>query len=119
MAAIRFHLDEHIARAIADGLRRRGIDVTTTAGAGLSAALDSEQLAFSRLQGRVLVIHDAGFLRLHQRGHPEMNGSTVANMQADRAEHLGELMRISSAPGKGCEWVGSCPVEASDARAAG
>jgi len=27
---IRFHLDEHVAHAVADGLRRLGIDVTTT-----------------------------------------------------------------------------------------
>ena len=27
---IRFHLDENVGNAIADGLRRRGIDVTTT-----------------------------------------------------------------------------------------
>lgn len=32
---LRFHLDEHIDPAIADGLRRRGIDVTGAAGAGL------------------------------------------------------------------------------------
>lgn len=30
--AIRFHLDEHVAHAVADGLRRLGMDVTTTAG---------------------------------------------------------------------------------------
>jgi hypothetical protein len=27
---IRFHLDENVSNVIADGLRRRGIDVTTT-----------------------------------------------------------------------------------------
>lgn len=27
---IRFHLDENVSNAIAEGLRRRGIDVTTT-----------------------------------------------------------------------------------------
>ncbi|MEM9538947.1 MAG: hypothetical protein AAGA60_05480 [Cyanobacteria bacterium P01_E01_bin.42] len=27
---IRFHLDENVDNSIADGLRRRGIDVTTT-----------------------------------------------------------------------------------------
>jgi hypothetical protein len=32
---MRFHLDEHIANAIADGLRRRRIDVTTTVDAAL------------------------------------------------------------------------------------
>jgi hypothetical protein len=32
---IRFHLDEHVDPAIASALRRAGIDVTTTIGAGL------------------------------------------------------------------------------------
>lgn len=32
---IQFHLDEHMDKAIAIGLRRRGIDVTTTPEAGL------------------------------------------------------------------------------------
>ncbi len=29
MQKIRFHLDENVSTAIAEGLRRRGIDVTT------------------------------------------------------------------------------------------
>ncbi len=36
MAAIQFHLDEHIAAAIAVGLRARNIDVTTSAEVGES-----------------------------------------------------------------------------------
>src|SRR5205809_5854404 len=32
---MRFHLDEHLPHAIAEGLRRHGIDVTTTVEAGL------------------------------------------------------------------------------------
>jgi hypothetical protein len=35
---IRFHLDENVDRAIALGLRRRAIDVTTTKDAGLCRA---------------------------------------------------------------------------------
>ena len=65
---IRFHLDEHIDGAIADGLRRRGIDVTTTAGVALRGATDEEQLAFARAERRVMVTHDDDYLRLHQRG---------------------------------------------------
>jgi Domain of unknown function (DUF5615) len=39
-APIRFHLDEHINPAIANALRRRGIDVTTTADVGLQGTMD-------------------------------------------------------------------------------
>ena len=42
-SAIRFHLDECCDPAIADGLRRRNIDVTTTQEMGLMQAEDQEQ----------------------------------------------------------------------------
>lgn len=67
---IRFHLDENCHRAIAEGLRRRGIDVTSTPGAGLLKAPDEEQLAYCRGEGRVLFTQDRDFLRLHALGVP-------------------------------------------------
>ena len=39
---IPFHLDENVSRAIAVGLRRHGVDVTTTLEAGLLDAIDEE-----------------------------------------------------------------------------
>ncbi len=65
---IRFHLDENVNKAIADGLRRRKIDVTTTPEAGLISASDEEQLRFARSQGRVLFTQDCDFLKLHNSG---------------------------------------------------
>ena len=65
---LRFHLDEHIPTAMALGLRRRGIDVTTTADAGLSGADDEAHIAFAVSQGRVIVTHDDDFLILHSCG---------------------------------------------------
>jgi predicted nuclease of predicted toxin-antitoxin system len=67
---IRFHLDEHVHPAIADGLRRRGADVTTTAEAGLRSATDEEHAAFGLVQGRVVFTQDEDFLRLHAAGTP-------------------------------------------------
>ena len=65
---IRFHLDENMHPAIAQGLRRRGIDVTTTAETGLLGADDGEQLAHANTQGRVIVTSDADFIVLHDGG---------------------------------------------------
>ncbi len=59
---IRFHLDEHIGHAIAKGLHRRGIDVTTTVSADLRTMDDDAQMAYIRQERRVLVTNDAGFL---------------------------------------------------------
>lgn len=47
---IRFHLDESVSNAIAAGLIRREIDVTTTPEVGLIAASDLEQLSFASSQ---------------------------------------------------------------------
>ena len=65
---IRFHLDENIHGAVADGLRRRGLDVTTTTEVKLIGVSDEVQLEYSRSEGRVLVTHDDDFIRLHQKG---------------------------------------------------
>jgi predicted nuclease of predicted toxin-antitoxin system len=61
---IRFHLDEHVAHAVADGLRRLGADVTTTIDAGLIGAADARQLAYAIDENRVLVTEDRDFLSL-------------------------------------------------------
>lgn len=70
--AIAFHLDENCDPRIARGLRRHGVDVTTTRDAGLLTASDDVQHAFATAQGRVIITQDADFLRLHATGvdHP-------------------------------------------------
>lgn len=67
---IRFHLDECCDPAIADGLRRRNIDVTTTQEMGLIQAEDEEQAAYGFATKRVIVTHDADFLRLQAQDIP-------------------------------------------------
>lgn len=69
---VRFYLDEHIFPAIADGLRRRNIDVATPAEVGLLGAEDEMQLQFARQSRRIMVSQDADFLRLHTLGHSHM-----------------------------------------------
>ena len=67
---MRFHLDEHCATAIAEGLRRRGVDVTTTPEVNLRGAVDEDQLAYIVAQGRVIFTEDDDFLRIHSAGNP-------------------------------------------------
>jgi Domain of unknown function (DUF5615) len=69
---IRFYADEHIAKAVARGLRRRGVDVLTAQEADLLEASDEEHLARARSESRVIVTQDADFLRFHAAGadHP-------------------------------------------------
>lgn len=87
---MRFHLDEHVADAIAKGLRQRGIDVTTTAEAGLLDAEDAQHVNFALAANRVIVTQDADFLRLHAEeiSHPGI----VYYSQGSRS--IGEVVRF-------------------------
>lgn len=89
LGRIRFHLDENVSNAIAEGLQRRAIDVTTTPEAGLMGASDEEQLSFTLAQGRVIFTHDEDFLRLHQAG--VAHAGVVYCHQGNRA--IGEVIR--------------------------
>jgi predicted nuclease of predicted toxin-antitoxin system len=89
---IRFHLDEHVDSAVADGLRRRGIDVTTTTDAGLRGADDTDHIAFARADGQVIFSHDDDYLRLHDQGM-EHAGIGYCHQQS---RSIGEIIRASS-----------------------
>jgi len=65
---IKFHLDQHVATAVAHGLRQYGVDVTTTCEAGLQNADDPPHLEYALAAGRVLVTHDRGFIERHNCG---------------------------------------------------
>lgn len=82
---IKFHLDQHVANAVAYGLCQLGIDVTTTHAAGLQDADDSVQLAYATANGRVIVTHDAGFLRRGAAGgdHAGIGDAPQTNYRRD------------------------------------
>ncbi len=86
---IRFHLDEHISAQVAAGLRRRNIDVTTTAEAGLIGASDIAHIEYAASSGRVLVTHDDDFLRLHANGV----GHAGIGYCQQRSTSVGEILR--------------------------
>ncbi len=65
-----FHLDESVALAVASGLRRRGINVTTAEDVGLLSAIDEKHLEFAAGEGRVVLTHDSEFLTLAAAGVP-------------------------------------------------
>jgi hypothetical protein len=65
---IPFHLDENCSQAIASGLRRRGIDVTTSPDVGLLGATDEQQVAYCLAEGRAIFSYDEDLLRLAASG---------------------------------------------------
>jgi len=86
---MRFHLDEHLPHAIAEGLRRRGIDVTTTVEAGLRGASNDVHLAYALEQRRVIVTNDPDFLVLAQQDMLHMG---IAYCDQGRRS-IGEIIR--------------------------
>ncbi|MBI5410544.1 MAG: DUF5615 family PIN-like protein [Nitrospirae bacterium] len=65
---IRFYMDEHVPKAVTEGLRRRGVEVVTVQELGLQAADDKQHLERAAEEGRVVFTQDADFLRLHAAG---------------------------------------------------
>ncbi len=59
---IRFLLDEHVPLAVLDGLRRRGIDVTSIDELQLKGTDDPDILELAKAQGRIVVTQDTDFL---------------------------------------------------------
>ncbi len=87
MSRLRFHLDENVDPDIAAALRKRGVDVTTTQGAGLRSAQDEPQWEYALRERRVLVTHDAGFIQRARQApaHPgvaycQMNSRSVGQV---------------------------------------
>ena len=68
MAEIKFYTDEHIGRAVVNGLRQRSINVLTCQEADLRSASDEEHLKFAKKEKRVIFSQDNDFLKLHALG---------------------------------------------------
>lgn len=67
---IRFHLDEHADPTVAAGLRRRGVDVSTTAERNLIGVDDEIHWQLVVSEQRVHVTNDSDFLNFHDQGRP-------------------------------------------------
>lgn len=63
-------MDEHVPKAVTEGLRQRGVDVVTIQEIGLQSVEDRRHLARAAQQRRVIFTQDADFLRLHANGVP-------------------------------------------------
>ena len=55
---VRFHCDQNVPKRLADMLRARGIDVSTTGDAKLHGRPDADQLGHAAIERRVLITND-------------------------------------------------------------
>jgi uncharacterized protein with PIN domain len=90
---IKFYLDEHVPKAVTEGLRRRGVDVVTVQELGLQAVEDARHLERAAQDGRVVVTQDADFLRLHASSLPH-RGIVYAHQQTPVSYLLRSLMLL-------------------------
>jgi uncharacterized protein with PIN domain len=93
MEQIRFYLDEHIPNAVAEGLRRRGVDVLTVQEAGRSGLSDPEQLAFALSEQRMVITMDSDFLILASHGITHA-GIAYAGPNRSIGEMIGSVMLL-------------------------
>lgn len=64
MSKLIFYLDESVNVAVADGLRRRGVNVTSPRDVGNLRLSDEDQLKYAIKNNFVIVTHDVDFLSL-------------------------------------------------------
>ena len=86
---IRLHLDENVDPDVARALRRHGVDISATQETELRTGSDAAQLDFIRREGRVIMTHDADFLRIASatNDHPGI-------VYCDKTAHsIGEIIR--------------------------
>lgn len=86
-------MDEHIPKAVTEGMRRRGVDVITVQELDLQAAEDVRHLERAARDGRVVVTQDADFLRLRASGLPH-RGIVYAHQQTPASPILRSLMPL-------------------------
>jgi predicted nuclease of predicted toxin-antitoxin system len=86
-------MDEHVPKAVTEGLRRRGVDVITVQELSLQTVADALHLERAAQDGRVVVTQDADFLRLHASGLPHQ-GIVYAHQQTPVSHILRSLMLL-------------------------
>lgn len=64
--AIRFYCDEHVDPAIANALRKRGVDILTATEAAMLGVADEKHIQFAVSEKRAIFTQDTDFLRLHK-----------------------------------------------------
>lgn len=85
-----YHFDEHIPNAVAKGLRRNGIDVTTPMDVGLLKAADHMHLAYATRTGRIMVTYDSDYLQLHAQ---QVEHAGIAYVRP-RSRNIGQLIEL-------------------------
>jgi predicted nuclease of predicted toxin-antitoxin system len=93
MPNIKFFLDEHIPKAVAKGLRSRGIEVLTCKESDRLTTSDVSHLQFCKNEGFVIVTADNDFLTLHSEGNQHV-GIAFATRPLTLGQYINALLLI-------------------------
>jgi predicted nuclease of predicted toxin-antitoxin system len=93
MAEVRYYFDEHVAASIANGLRRRGVDVLTVPQTRTMGDDDPDQLALAHKLGRVFFTHDSDHLNLAAAGQLH-SGIVFASRQMAAGQCIRTLILV-------------------------
>lgn len=93
MDRISFYLDEHIPKAVAKGLKQRGINSITCSEINTLGLSDMEQLALATEKSWVIVTRDNDFLVLHAQAVPH-SGIVFATRPLSIGELINGLVLI-------------------------
>ncbi len=91
--AVSFYMDQHVPRAITEGLRQRGVDVLRTQDDGHDRAVDADILDHAAALGRVVFRRDEDFLAIAQKR--QANGTYFAGVvySHQQGPSVGECVR--------------------------
>ena len=108
--AVPLYLDVHVPRAIADQLRRRGVDVLTAIDDGYATFADEELLDRARVLGRVRFTQDIRFQALaeewQRQGRPFAGLIFGHQLGATIGRYVNDLELVAGAS-EPSEWVGA------------
>ena len=91
---VRYHLDRSCPKTLAEALRDKGIDVTTTPEVWLRKASDEEQLSYAVSSRRIVLTHDIDFLGLKRECDREHRGIFYLHPTHDVSEMVKTLTQI-------------------------
>jgi predicted nuclease of predicted toxin-antitoxin system len=89
-ARVRIYTDESVSVAVAEGLKRRGVDAWSARDAGNLGLTDEEQLEYAIREQAIIFTHDDDFLAMVAQGQHEHFGVIYVHQQ-DLS--LGECIR--------------------------
>lgn len=93
MGEIRYYTDEHVSRAVINGLRQRAVDVLSVPEAATLGADDEAHVALALAQRRVIFTQDDDFLRLAASGKAHA-GIVYASQRTSAGDIIRGLMLI-------------------------